>query len=68
MLVVPEIQISHGRVVTRASAKAGNVIHPIAPAEAVRKFEAQGADRLHVIDVGRCTGTGFRQWHHSSAH
>ena len=51
MLVVPEIQISHGRVVTRASAKAGNVIHPIAPAEAVRKFEAQGADRLHVIDV-----------------
>ena len=42
MLVLPEIQISHGTVVTRVSAKAGNVIHAITPAEAVRKFEAQG--------------------------
>ena len=51
MLVIPEIQISHGRVVTRVSAEARNVVHSITPAEAVRKFEAQGADRLHVIDV-----------------
>ena len=56
MLVVPEIQISQGRVVTRASAQAGNVIHPITPVEAVRKFEAQGAERLHLIDVDAALG------------
>jgi len=59
MLVFPEIQISDGKVVTRASARARNVIHPTTPAEAVRKFEAQGADRLHVIDVDAALGKGI---------
>ena len=56
MLVFPEIQISEGRVVTRASPAAENVVHAITPAEAVRKFEAQGAERLHLLDVDAALG------------
>ena len=56
MLVFPEIQISEGRVVTRASPAAENIVHPIAPDEAIRKFEAQGAERLHLLDVDAALG------------
>ncbi|MCY4222352.1 MAG: HisA/HisF-related TIM barrel protein [Thiotrichales bacterium] len=56
MLVFPEIQISGGKVVTRISPAAENIVHPITPDEAVRKFEAQGAERLHLIDVDAALG------------
>ena len=51
MLVFPEIQISEGKVVTRVSPETDNIVHPLSPAEAVRKFETQGAERLHLLDV-----------------
>ena len=56
MLVFPEIQISEGKVVTRVSPEAENVVHPLTPSEAVRKFEAQGAERLHLLDVDAALG------------
>ena len=56
MLVFPEIQISEGRVVTRVSPEARNVVHAISPAEAIAKFEAQGAERLHLLDVDAALG------------
>ena len=56
MLVFPEIQISEGKVVTRVSPEAENAVHPLSPAEAVRKFEAQGAERLHLLDVDAALG------------
>ena len=56
MLVFPEIQISEGKVVTRVSPEAVNVVHPLTPSEAVRKFEAQGAERLHLLDVDAALG------------
>ena len=56
MLVFPEIQISEGRVVTRVSPDVENIVHPIAPAEAVRRFEDQGAERLHLLDVDAALG------------
>ena len=56
MLVFPEIQISGGKVVTRVSPEADNIVHPLSPAEAVRKFEAQGAERLHLLDVDAALG------------
>ena len=56
MLVFPEIQISEGRVVTRVSPAAENIVHPMTPDEAVRKFEAQGAERLHLLDVDAALG------------
>ena len=56
MLVFPEIQISEGKVVTRASPAANNVVHPITPYDAVHGFEAQGAERLHLLDVDAALG------------
>jgi phosphoribosylformimino-5-aminoimidazole carboxamide ribotide isomerase len=56
MLVFPEIQISEGKVVTRVSPEADNIVHPLSPAEAVRKFETQGAERLHLLDVDAALG------------
>ena len=56
MLVFPEIQISDGRVVTRVSPEAENIVYPLTPAEAVRKFDAQGAERLHLLDVDAALG------------
>ena len=56
MLVFPEIQISEGKVVTRVSPEAENVVHPLSPAKAVRRFEAQGAERLHLLDVDAALG------------
>ncbi len=56
MLVFPEIQVSEGRVVTRVSPEAENIVHPLTPAEAVRKFEDQGAERLHLLDVDAALG------------
>ena len=56
MLIFPEIQISEGRVVTRHAPAAENVVYPITPLEAVRKFESQGAERLHILDVDAALG------------
>ena len=56
MLIFPEIQISEGRVVTRTSRLGANLVHPIGPAEAVRRFEEQGAERLHILDVDAALG------------
>ena len=56
MLVFPEIQISEGQVVTRVSPEAENVVHALTPSEAIAKFEAQGAERLHLLDVDAALG------------
>ena len=56
MLIFPEIQISGGQVVTRLAPAAENIVHPITPVEAVRRFEAQGAERLHILDVDAALG------------
>ena len=56
MLIFPEIQISGGRVVTRLAPAAENIVHPITPLDAVRKLEAQGAERLHILDVDAALG------------
>ena len=56
MLIFPEIQISGGRVVTRHAPAAENIVHPVTPLDAVRRFEAQGAERLHILDVDAALG------------
>ena len=61
MLIFPEIQISGGRVVTRLAPAAENIVHPIAPLDAVRKLEAQGAERLHILDVDAALGEDVRE-------
>ena len=56
MLILPEIQISEGRVVTRVSPTAENIVHDIEPMAAIRRFEEQGAERVHVLDVDAALG------------
>lgn len=56
MLVFPEIQISDGQVVTRVSPEAENIVHALTPSEAIARFEAQGAERLHLLDVDAALG------------
>ena len=56
MLVFPEIQVSEGQVVTRVSPAAANIVHAITPYDAVHRFEDQGAERLHLIDVDAALG------------
>jgi phosphoribosylformimino-5-aminoimidazole carboxamide ribotide isomerase len=56
MLILPEIQISEGRVVTRVSPSADNIVHDIDPRVAVRQFAEQGAERVHVLDVDAALG------------
>ncbi len=51
MLLLPEIQIAGGTVVTRVCPEAPNVVHGIEPMTAVRDFEAQGAERIVLLDV-----------------
>ena len=56
MLILPEIQISEGRVVTRVSPEADNIIHDKDPITAVQEFEEQGAERIHILDVDAALG------------
>lgn len=51
MLIIPELQIARGQLVTRHSPDTPNTIHDMAPLEAAKQFEIDGAERLHIIDV-----------------
>jgi len=51
MLIIPEIQIQNGQVVTRSTIKGSDTIHDISPSEAAQKFAADGAKMLQVVDI-----------------
>ena len=51
MLIIPEIQIQGGKVVTRSTIKGNDTIHDISPAEAAQKFASDGARMLQVVDI-----------------
>jgi len=51
MLIIPEIQIQDGKVVTRSTIKGSDTIHDISPAEAAQKFANGGARMLQVVDI-----------------
>jgi len=56
MLIFPEIQISEGRLVTRTARTDKNIVYEMSPLDAVRRFEKDGAERLHVLDVDAALG------------
>ena len=56
MLIFPEIQISKGRLVSRKSRTTESIVYDQLPLDAVRSIEAQGAERLHVLDVDAALG------------
>jgi phosphoribosylformimino-5-aminoimidazole carboxamide ribotide isomerase len=51
MLIIPEIQIQDGKVVTRSTIKGSDTIHDISPAEAAQKFASGGARMLQIVDI-----------------
>ena len=51
MIIIPEIQISGGKVITRDAIEGDDIVHDITPAQAVEKFIAEGAQMLQIVDV-----------------
>ena len=51
MIIIPEIQISEGRVVTRSAIEGDDIVHEITPVEALQKFVAEGAQMLQIVDI-----------------
>jgi len=51
MIILPEIQILEGRLVTRSTTLGGHTVHQQSPQQAARDFEANGAEWMHVVDV-----------------
>lgn len=51
MLIIPEIQLQDGKVITRAEIEGDDIIHDIKPRDAVRNFVADGAQMLQIVDV-----------------
>jgi phosphoribosylformimino-5-aminoimidazole carboxamide ribotide isomerase len=51
MIIIPEIQIRDGKVITRNAVEGDDIVHEISPADAVHKFIAEGAQMLQIVDV-----------------
>lgn len=52
MIVMPAVDLRGGRVVRlRQGSVDATTVYDVDPAEAARRFEAQGARRLHVVDL-----------------
>ena len=51
MLIIPEIQLQDGKVITRAAIEGDDIVHAIEPRDAVRDFVADGAQMLQIVDV-----------------
>ena len=58
MLLIPEIQISDGQVVTRHSPDSPFTVHKISPMQALRQFESAGAEVIQIVDVDAATDEG----------
>ena len=56
MLIIPELQIEGGRLVTRVGPDVENIVHSTAPKEAAAKLVREGAERLHILDVDAALG------------
>jgi phosphoribosylformimino-5-aminoimidazole carboxamide ribotide isomerase len=51
MIIIPEIQIQDGRVITREHIEGEDIVHDISPAELVQQFVTDGAQMLQIVDV-----------------
>ena len=61
MIIIPEIQIREGKVITRDDIKGDDTIHDISPADAVQQFIDDGAQMLQIVDVDAAhAGVGQR--------
>ncbi len=51
MIIIPEIQIQDGKVITRSTVEGDDTVHDISPRQAVQDFVAEGAQMLQIVDV-----------------
>ena len=51
MIIIPEIQIRDGKVITREAIESDDIVHDITPQQAVENFIAEGAQMLQIVDV-----------------
>ncbi len=58
MLIIPEIQLQDGKVITRAAVEGDDIIHDVKPREAVRNFVADGAQMLQIVDIDAARSKG----------
>ena len=57
MIVVPAVDVRGGRVVRlRAGRLEHETVYGADPAEAARRWEDEGAERLHVVDLDAAIG------------
>lgn len=50
-LIIPEIQIQSGKVITRAAIEGDDIVHDIDPKELVNSFIADGVQMLQLVDI-----------------
>jgi phosphoribosylformimino-5-aminoimidazole carboxamide ribotide isomerase len=51
MIIIPEIQIQDGKVITRAAIEGEDILHEISPRQALQNFVADGAQMLQIVDI-----------------
>ncbi|MDH5355140.1 MAG: HisA/HisF-related TIM barrel protein [Gammaproteobacteria bacterium] len=51
MLIIPEIQIQNGRVITRSASEGNDLVHDISPLDALQNFTSAGASIMQVVDI-----------------
>ncbi|MCP4764889.1 MAG: hypothetical protein GY875_01310 [Gammaproteobacteria bacterium] len=51
MIIIPEIQIRGGKVITGAADESSDIVHEISPRQAMQNFVADGAQVLQMVDI-----------------
>jgi len=51
MIIIPEIQIQGGKVITGAADESNDIVHEISPRQAMHNFVADGAQVLQIVDI-----------------
>jgi phosphoribosylformimino-5-aminoimidazole carboxamide ribotide isomerase len=51
MIIIPEIQIQDGKVISGAADESNDLVHEITPRQAVQNFVADGAQVLQIVDI-----------------
>jgi phosphoribosylformimino-5-aminoimidazole carboxamide ribotide isomerase len=51
MMIIPEIQIHDGKVITGAADESNDIFHEISPRQAMQNFIADGAQVLQIVDI-----------------
>ncbi len=51
MLIIPEIQLQNGKVITGAADERDDIVHDVEPRDVVRNFVAEGAQMLQLVDI-----------------